>query len=361
MHIRPVLAFFVASVFVSLGTSDLALAQGTPPPTWGWPPPGTAPTAPQPTYGGYGPPQQQYPMQGQVQHSGGSSRDSSEIEIGTLYVTSAAYGVGLGVWFDSETGFDDPGLKFIPPVALGLAAPVGVFFLDQPAMPRGMPAAISAGLMIGAGEGLGIWSYQYTSTDAHDSWGFRGLARSMTLGSTLGGIGGFALAVTQEPSPKTSVLLGSATIWGTVVGSMMGYGSTSASRDTFGTANEGASLGGLIGFNVGLGAAAAVSTVYVPSWSQLGWMWAGGGVGTAVGLPIYLAYAGSDKPAKRGLVFQGITTGLGIAAGAIFSSQLGDQLGLNDDTKKSSFAQITGLGLMPLHGGAGVQMMGLLY
>jgi hypothetical protein len=290
------------------------------------------------------------------------SSQSSEVEIGTLYGVAAAYGVGMGIWIDAEAGIDDPGLQFIPPVALGVAAPVGVFFLDDPPMPRGMPAAISAGLVLGSAEGLGIWSYQFTSTNQDEAWGFRGLSRAMTLGGAVGGAGGYALAYFQEPSPKSSVLIGSSAVWGSVIGSMVGYGSTSGDL-SYGETNEGASLGGLIGFNVALGAAAGVSAVYVPSWESIGWMWVGGGIGAAAGLPIYLAYAGSDKPAKRGLIFQGITTGLGIAAGGIFSSRLQDTYGENDtpDTAHPAVAQITGVAPMAVPGGAGVQMIGVLF
>jgi len=289
------------------------------------------------------------------------SNRSSEIEIGTLYGVSAAYGVGAGIWIDAETGLDDPGLQFIPPVVLGVAGPVGVFFLDDPPMPRGMPAAIASGMVVGAGEGLGIWSYQFTSATKDDAWGFRGLSRAMTLGGAVGGGAGYALAYFQEPSPKSSLLLGSSVVWGSVVGSMIGYGSTEAGL-SFGEANEGASLGGLIGYNVGLGAAAGISAIYVPSYESIGWMWIGGGIGAAAGLPIYLAYAGSDKPAKRGLVFQGLTTGLGIAAGGIFSSRLSDTYGQEtfEDTGPK-LAEITGVGLMPVEGGGGVQVMGTLF
>ena len=49
--------------------------------------------------------------------------------------------------------------------------------------------------------------------------------------------------------------MGSSVVWGSVVGSMIGYGATEAGLD-YGDANEGASLGGLIGYNIGLGAAA---------------------------------------------------------------------------------------------------------
>jgi len=234
-------------------------------------------------------------------------------------------------------------------------------------MDRGMPAAISTGLLIGAGEGLGVWSYQFTTANEDDAWAFRGLARASALGSTLGGAAGYALAVFQEPDPETSVLLGSGAIWGGVIGSMIGYGATEGGIG-FGEANDGASLGGLIGYNLGLGAAAAVSAFYVPSWDNLGWMWIGGGIGAAAGLPIYLAYAGSDKPAKRGLIFQGITTGLGIAAAGVFTSGSSDAgfakahgASVVASRNQSTGLRLTGVRPMPLPQGAGVQLTGLLY
>ncbi|PIE06033.1 MAG: hypothetical protein CSA75_01660, partial [Sorangium cellulosum] len=302
MHIRSVaLGTIVASAFF-ISAEGVALAQAGG--SWGW---GTG-GAQSNTYGpGYGQPMAMTPPSHR-------SSPSSEVEIGSLYGVAAAYGVGMGIWVDAETGLDDPGLQFVPPIVLGVAAPVGVFFLDDPPMDRGMPAAIATGMVIGAGEGLGIWSYQFTSQEEDDAWGFRGLSRAMTLGGAVGGGVGFAMSYYQEPSPKSSVLLGSSALWGSVVGSMIGYGCTEEGLE-YGEANEGASLGGLIGYNLGLGAAAGLSAVYVPSWESLAWMWIGGGIGAAAGLPIYLAYAGSEKPAKRGLVFQGITTGLGIAAG----------------------------------------------
>lgn len=350
MHIRSVATSVAVASFVFVAGESMAHAQvgGS----WGW---GTGGGAQSNTYGqGYGQPPAMPPPSSR-------SSESSELEIGSLYGVAATYGVGMGIWIDAETGLDDPGLKFVPPVLLGVAAPVGVFFLDDPPMPRGMPAAIASGMVVGAGEGLGIWSYQFTSTNQEDAWGFRGLSRAMTLGGAVGGGAGYALAYFQEPSPKSSVLLGNSVLWGSVVGSMIGYGSTEAGLE-FGEANEGASLGGLIGYNVGLGAAAGLSAFYVPSWESIGWMWIGGGIGAAAGLPIYLAYAGSDKPAKRGLIFQGLTTSLGIAAGGIFSSRLSDAYGQEtyEDTGPK-FAEITGFGLMPVEGGTGLQVMGTLF
>src|SRR5262249_36768684 len=62
--------------------------------------------------------------------SSGKQR-STALEVGFLYVTAAAWGVGTGIWIDAEAEIDDPGLALIFPGILGVAAPVGVFALDQ--------------------------------------------------------------------------------------------------------------------------------------------------------------------------------------------------------------------------------------
>lgn len=286
--------------------------------------------------------------------------EPDDIEIGFLYGTAAAYGLGMGAWIDAETGLHDPGLQFVPPVVLGVGAPVGVFFLDPHSMPRGMPAAISAGVIIGGGEGLGVWSYQFTSANSHDAWGFRGLSRSMTVGGALGGAGGYALGYFQEPSPKTSMFLGSSVVWGSVIGSMIGYGSSRKGLE-YGQANESASIGGIVGYNLALGATAAISMVHIPSYESIGWMWIGGGIGAAAGLPIYLAYAGSEQPAKRGLVFQGITTALGVAAAGVFTSGSSPGIASTTAPRRSSVGEILAIGPMALPNGAGVQMTGILF
>src|SRR4051812_1823472 len=45
----------------------------------------------------------------------GSSSTASSFESGTLYLTAAAYGIGMGVWLDAELDLNDPALLLIPP------------------------------------------------------------------------------------------------------------------------------------------------------------------------------------------------------------------------------------------------------
>jgi len=245
-----------------------------------------------------------------------------------------------------------------------VAAPAGVWFLDDPEMDRGMPAAIASGMVIGAGEGIGIWSYQFVTADEQDAWGFKGFARATTLGATLGGVAGFATGYYLEPSPKSSLLTSSGVVWGAAIGTMFGYGGSEADVG-YGNANDSASLGGLVGFNIALAAGAAASAIYIPSWEQIGWMWAGAGIGAAASLPIFLFYAGEDSPpAKRGFLFMGTATTLGIAAGAIFGSGELDEyeIGKNDESPLGNrFGAITSIGPLAMPGAGGVQVGGILY
>lgn len=251
-----------------------------------------------------------------------SSRDRTSSEMAALYATSAVYGFGLGIWFSTELKLEhDPAPFLIAPFVLGVAAPIGAFALDHPRMRRGKPSAISAGLLLGAGEGLGIWGTQAVSANANDAWKFRGLARASAIGSTVGGVAGWAVGEFLEPPPMTSWLAVSGAFWGTSVGSMFAYGGTSGSAN-WGRANDKAALGGLIGYNVGMVAAGGLGVLTVPTATQVAWMWGGAGIGAAVSLPVFLFYVGDGgPPARRGFIFMGTTTTLGIIAGGIFGSE----------------------------------------
>ncbi len=388
-----------------------ALAQYPQQPAYGQPQQGYG--QPQQGYGqpqqGYGQPQYGQPQQGygQQQPYNGygyvaptGPHKSTSLEIATLYATATAWGIGTGIWIDAEAGTHDPGISLIAPVILGAAAPAAVFFLDRPAMREGLPSAIAAGLMIGAGEGLGIAGYQaVTATDGgcsftagnapqctvSSSWGFKGLARAEFIGSTLGGIGGFAYGYFLRPSPKNNVLIGSAAVWGTVIGSEFGWGAsklqetftvplggsnttTVTRKTTWSQTNDSAALGGLIGFNAAFVGAAGLSLAWKPSWQQLEWMWGGFAIGEAASLLVYPFYAAGDSDPRRGLIFQGVAGTIGMVAGAFIGrpdtpgSIAREQKREHDEEdrqKHGRFARVIGGGLMPVPGGMGASVMGI--
>lgn len=334
----------------SLFAAPAALAQQPPA---SWPPPGAPTTTPgyasQPGYvaSGYAVPDYPDPR----------SRPANSLELGALYATSAAYGIGLGIWLDAEFDIRDPGVLLIAPTVLGVAAPVGAYAANHPPMRRGKPAAIAAGMVIGAGEGLGIAGLQMATAD--NPWGFRGLARSLALGSTLGGVAGYFAGDYQQPSPNISALATSGVVWGTLAGAMIGLGA-SPQGAPFSESNDWMARGGLIGFNVGLAASAGLSTLFVPTMPQLTWMWIGGGVGAVVSLPVYLFYIGDEAPdAKRGLLFTSTAMTLGIVAGGVFGPVYGPRVGF--DSERPSFASITGVAPLVTRDAVGVQFMGTLY
>ena len=325
---------------------------GQPPaPTYGTPPPYGG----NPQYGAPQPPNTQY--SGYMQSK--EPPRSTSLEVGYLYGTATTYGIGTGIWLDAEIGIEDPGLQFIAPVVLGAVAPLVVFFADRPPMPRGMPAAIATGMLIGAGEGLGITSYQFVSSKKENEFGFRALARAEFIGGLVGGGAGYLAARYLKPSPKTSMFIASATTWGTILGTEFGGG---ASNGSWGESNDTLGLGGLIGFNVGLGASLGLSAAFIPSWNQLKWMWYGLGFGQVVSLPVYAFYAGSEYDPRRGLIFQGVAGAIGIGVGALIGNPDGPATrGSNEETERPAFAELLGGGLMPVEGGGGVKVFGTLW
>jgi len=152
--------------------------------------------------------------------------------------------------------------------------------------------------------------------------------------------------------------------WGMVIGTAFGYGSSKASS-AFGDANDAASLGGLIGYNAGLAGAAALSTMWVPSYTSLAWMWGGLGAGVAISLPVYLFYTSGDHDPRRGLIFQGTAATLGLVAGAIFTMDSRDVAATPSPGARArqqpALLEVTGGGLMPVPGGMGITVSGLLF
>jgi hypothetical protein len=283
------------------------------------------------------------------------SRAASSFEMATLYATSAAFGLGVGVWIDVETGLKDPALLLIPPALLGVAAPVTAYVLSQPSLPRGVPGAIATGMLIGAGEGLGIASLQMVTSE--EPWGFGGLARAVGIGTVAGGAAGFLVGELQQPSPNISAFAASGVVWGTIIGSAVGLG-TSEAGIGWQRANNPTARGGLIGFNAGLAVTMGLSTLFVPTLDQLEAMWLGGAIGSMLSLPVYLFYIGDGPPAKRGLVFSATAATLGIVVAGVFGHLVGHT---GSVLPESRWASIDYVAPVPLPGGFAFQLGGTLF
>ena len=162
MTVRPGPGALLASLvgLAIAAVASPALAQQPPGPgTWNPPPPPyyqPGPACPPGQWCG----QQGMPPQPPPPPPRKKKKKSTTLEIGYLYGTSIAWGIGTGVWLDVEAEVENPGIAIIMPALLGVAAPVGVFIADtaMDGMPRGLPSAIATGMWLGGGLGLGIWA-----------------------------------------------------------------------------------------------------------------------------------------------------------------------------------------------------------
>lgn len=242
-------------------------------------------------------------------------RIATGVEMASLYATSAAWGVGTGVWLNEELSVTDPGLWLLAPGLLGVGAPLGVFLWDDfDRRPEGEPSSIAAGLYVGAATGMGLASLQWVTADEEDAWGFRGLSRAMVIGSTAGGALGYAAHRFLSTGPRDAALVASGTTWGALLGSAIGGGISSG---TWGEANDTVARAGLIGMGVGLGGSLALTQLWTPSMDQIAWMWAGFGLGAVVTSPVFLFYLGGESDARRGFIVQGAGATVGLVLGAL--------------------------------------------
>jgi hypothetical protein len=278
-------------------------------------------------------------------------RDPNEMAV--LYGTSIAYGVGTGIWIDGLAHVGDPGIAFIAPLAFGAAAPLGVYLWDQNApLARGVPSSISAGLALGAVEGIAISGTQWQHSDhgGPNTWSFATQTSVTWLMSTGGGIGGYAFGEWLHPDPRSLGFIASGAGWGAISGSFLGAGAAS------GDWKDGASIGGLLGYNAGIFATGAMSVAgYVPSWRTQQAMWLGYLIGTAATSVVYLFYIGSDNDPRHGLIANSLGGLAGVGVAALLTANMKD----DDQTSSRSSLLPFQVGFAPTpQGGAALSAFG---
>ncbi len=298
---------------------------GQPQPGYGQPPPGYPPGGGQPGYGqpGYGQPGYGQPGYGQP---GGyypppppeKDPDSTELEVGYLYGTSIVWGVASGVLLDYALELEGA-VTIVPPLVLGIAAPVAVFIVDRlyDPMPRGLPSSIATGSWVFGGLGLGITGTIGATSRSDTDDDFMVAAVGTFAGSVLGAGAGAAGWWFLDLEPETNLFIFSGVTQGTILGAQFGGGAID--NDRWRHLNDGLSIGGLVGYGVGLLGTGAVSWFYKPSWDQIGWMWGGLGIGEAVGLVGYPIALATDDPWNRGMIIQGVCGALGLGTALILA------------------------------------------
>ncbi|CAN5842236.1 hypothetical protein BH11MYX4_BH11MYX4_04940 [soil metagenome] len=259
------------------------------PPQGGYPQqqPGYPPQQP-----GYGPPPGYPPPPAPT-----DKREAGEMP--ALYATTILWGVGTGIWLDALIKIKDPGVAVIMPIAFGAAAPIGAFFWDDRGGPlhRGVPSSIATGLVLGAVEGISIAGVQWQySREKNKDWSFQTQTSVTWIMATGGGVGGWAFGEWIRPDPRSMGFILSGAGWGALSGATLGI--AVSGKDW----KDGASVAGLIGYNVGLVGAGAISIAHTPSWNSQKYMWLGYGLGALAGCLVFPFYLFSDADPKHGFI-----------------------------------------------------------
>jgi hypothetical protein len=215
-----------------------------------------------------------------------------------MYISGGLYGIGSGIWIDALAKVKDPGVAVIAPIMLGAAVPVGFFLWDEYGGPlhRGVPASFA--------------------TQTTVTWIF----------ATGGGVGGWAFGEWIRPDPRSMGFIASTSAWGAISGSFLGIAVSGADW------KDGASVAGLIGYNVGVGGGGALSIIHTPSWRAQKYMWGGYAIGALAGCLVFPFYLFSDADAKHGF----IGPSLGGVAGAALMGAFNYDLKDPEDTPKTS-------------------------
>ncbi len=280
-------------------------------------------------------------------------------EMAFLYGIGAAYGVGTGIWLDALGHLSDPGLAVLAPLLLGAAAPVGIYVWDQQAQfDRGVPSSIATGLLLGGVEGVAIsgLQWQLTGNGGPHTWDFRTWTSITFATATVGGIGGFAFGEWIQPDPRSLALIASGSGWGAITGILFGSGVVG------GDWKDGAAVWGFAGYNLGVLAAGVASTVYVPSYETLKYMWAGETLGVLATMPIYIFYVnGGDI--RHGLIANAVGGLAGLTVAALLTGNMSDPPGVAAFNPPFQFAvapapAAPGSGASSTHGGTELTVYG---
>ncbi len=304
--------------------------------------------------------QQQYPQQQQGAPPGQAGRSSSpndlrgDGEMGFLYASAGLYGMGTGIWIDAIGHVKDPALAILPPIGFGAGALVGTYLVDRFVdLHRGVPSAISTGLVLGAVEGMGITTTQWQLSDKGNRWSFATGSTVTFLTATAGGAGGALFGEFIRPNPRSFGLIAAGATFGAISGTAIGAG-VSSSRDW----KDGGSIAGLVGYNIGLVGAGALSLAWTPTWNTQKYMWIGYGVGAVASTLVYVPYLFiEDGQPRRGLIANGVVALSGAAGGAVLGALLDGDDGSsahNGEDYKPPFT----VGFAPQQGGGQLTAFG---
>ncbi len=236
-------------------------------------------------------------------------------ELSLLYTTAFLYGFGTSGWLALQTKPQNVAAAVLPFIAITTATVGGVALVDdyQP-FRYGVPQTISAGVYLGAGEGIILVGYQHARATrrADDSHlGSEAVATIVWAGATGGAVVGGLIGAWQEPTPGEVSFGTSMMLWGSLISSF----TAAALTPNIDFETENAFLAGGVGYNAGLVAGVLWGPTVSPSVARVRFVDLGGLAGGLVGVGGYLLAAGDSAGPRAGLASAALGSALGLGAG----------------------------------------------
>jgi hypothetical protein len=264
-------------------------------------------------------------------------------EIGVLYTTALAYGLGTGVWLGSTIpeNAETPDVV-LPALGLGGVSIGLVALLDHTVeFHYGQAQAMATGIWLGFEEGL-VWAlWNQAHVERRDEWKGGTVGGVMWGFSTAGGAAGVLLGAAIPTTPGRVSYVGSTAQWSAIIS-----GLTAAAFSTeYKTRDDNALLTAAIGLNVGAVVGVATASSLSPSISRVRFLdlTTLGGAVLFGGVALAAVDKSSDETAGRtvsGLTALGSAIGFGAGLYAT-KSMARDELSDKKTPHKSSQTQVT--------------------
>lgn len=255
---------------------------------------------------------------GESEVSARSEDRRTSTEMAQLYVAAAAYGIGTGLWLAVQTEPESVAAVTLPTLALGVAAPVGVYLLDDHSTLRyGTPTAILSGLTVGLTQGALWTTYYQAQARAEDEFTGRTMATLVWLPTTLGAVAGGVLGETFGTTPGRAELVAAGS---TLAATFTGLLTAALLPDDIQRPDDYVALSAALASNAGAVGGWFLGRAWSPSiarvrYLQLGAL--GGGAGSAL---LFLTFAGKDSEPRAAAAVTAIGLGGGVALATVLTS-----------------------------------------
>ena len=255
---------------------------------------------------------------GESEVSARSEDRRTSTEMAQLYVAAAAYGIGTGLWLAVQTEPESVAAVTLPTLALGVAAPVGVYLLDDRSTLRyGTPTAILSGLTVGLTQGALWTTYYQAQARAADEFSGRTMATLVWLPTTLGAVAGCVLGETFGTTPGRAELVAAGS---TLAATFTGLLTAALLPDDIQRPDDYVALSAALASNAGAVGGWFLGRAWSPSiarvrYLQLGAL--GGGAGSAL---LFLTFAGKDSEPRAAAAVTAIGLGGGVALATVLTS-----------------------------------------